>query len=67
MEIEGNIPIWEKQNLTIEEAALYSNIGVNRLREIASNPLNNITLYVGRKMLIKKRAFDKWIENQTEV
>ena len=28
------VPIYQKINLTIEEAAEYSNIGVNKLREI---------------------------------
>ena len=27
------IPIWEKANLTIEEAAAYFGIGTNKLRE----------------------------------
>ena len=28
------VPIWEKTNLTLEEAAAYSGIGINKLREI---------------------------------
>ena len=28
------IPIWEKSNLTLEEAAAYSGIGINKLREL---------------------------------
>ena len=28
------IPIYQKQNLTIEEAAVYSNIGQGKLREM---------------------------------
>ena len=31
------VPIWEKSNLTIEEAAEYSNIGQNKLRELTSD------------------------------
>ena len=31
------IPIWEKSNLTLEEAAAYSNIGINKLREITND------------------------------
>ena len=27
------VPIWEKTNLTLEEAAAYSGIGINKLRE----------------------------------
>jgi len=30
------VPLWEKTNLTLEEAAAYFNIGVNKLREISS-------------------------------
>ena len=28
------VPIWEKANLTIEEAAAYFGIGMNKLREL---------------------------------
>ena len=27
------VPIWEKSNLTLEEAAVYSGIGINKLRK----------------------------------
>ena len=27
------IPIWEKSNLSLEEAAAYSGIGINKLRD----------------------------------
>lgn len=30
------IPIWEKSNLNLEEAAAYSGIGINKLREITN-------------------------------
>lgn len=29
--IETKIPVWEKMNLTINEAAEYSNIGINKI------------------------------------
>ena len=28
------VPIWQKMALTIEEAAAYSNIGINRIRDL---------------------------------
>ena len=31
------IPIWEKSNLTVEEAAAYSGIGINRLYEMTKD------------------------------
>ena len=36
MEKKGVVPIWEKSNLTLEEAAAYSGIGINKLRESAT-------------------------------
>ena len=33
-----NIPIWEKAMLTKQEAALYSNIGINKLEEMLKVP-----------------------------
>ena len=32
------VPIWEKANLTIKEAAEYSNIGINRIEELLKMP-----------------------------
>ena len=56
------IPIWEKANLTLEEAAAYSGIGTSKLREITNDRDCNFVLWVGSKRLIKKRLFDKFIE-----
>ena len=30
------VPIWEKSNLSLEEAAAYSGIGINKLRELTN-------------------------------
>lgn len=51
----NTVPIWEKLNLTINEAAEYSNIGINRLAEMVNDPMCPFVLHVGRKKLIKER------------
>ena len=56
------IPIWGKSNLTIEEAAAYSGIGVNRLYEMTKDGNCPFVLWVGNKRLIKRRKFDEYIE-----
>ena len=56
------IPIWEKANLTLAEAAAYSGIGTGKLREITNDKNCNFVLWVGNKRLIKKHLFDKFIE-----
>ena len=32
-----DVPIWEKSNLTLEEAAAYSGIGINKLRSLSDS------------------------------
>ena len=57
------VPVWEKSNLTIEEAAQYSNIGQNKLRELTDNEECKFVLWVGTKRLIKRKLFDEYIEH----
>ena len=56
------IPIWEKSNLSLEEAAAYSGIGINKLREITNEDRCKFVLWVGNKRLSKRRLFDQFIE-----
>ncbi len=65
--MKSDIPIWEKQNLTIEEASKYSNIGQKALRKITNDPRCPFVLYVGTKRLIKKKLFDVYIEKTLEI
>lgn len=58
-----DIPIYQKQNLTLKEAAAYSNIGINRLNTLIKDPNCNFVLRVGTKKLIKRRLFDEYIES----
>ena len=57
------VPIWEKSNLTLEEAAAYSGIVINKLRTLSDEEDCNFVLWVGSKRLIKRRAFDRFIES----
>ena len=56
------VPIQEKVTLTIEEAAAYSNIGQCKLREMIEDKGCPFVLFVGRKCLIKRKAFEKYID-----
>lgn len=60
------VPIKDKLNLTIEEAA-YSNIGINRIDEMARQPNCPFVLYIGRKKLIKRKEFEKYLEKAFEL
>lgn len=56
------VPIWEKSNLTLEEAAAYYGIGVNKLREITNDDNCKFVLWVGNKRLIKRKMMDQYLE-----
>lgn len=65
--MKKSVPVWKKVNLTIEEAAAYSNIGINRIEEMAKRPGCPFVLYIGRKKLIKREAFEKYLEQTIEL
>ena len=56
------VPIWEKSNLTLEEAAAYSGIGLNKLRDLSNREDCEFVLWVGSKRLIKRRLLDRFLE-----
>ena len=64
---DNSVPIWEKMTLTLEEAAAYSNIGINKIDDMAKSPGCPFVLYIGRKKLIKRKEFEKYIEKTIEI
>lgn len=58
------IPIWEKYALTIKECAKYCNIGENRLRDLIRQEGDSFTLTIGNKTLVKRRAFEKYLDSR---
>lgn len=59
-----SIPIWEKINLTIKEACEYSNIGEKTLRKLLNDPDCPFVVHIGIKKLIKRKHFEKWLDEQ---
>ena len=56
------VPIWEKSNLTLEEAAAYTGIGINKLRILTDSESCEFVLWIGTKRLLKRRKLDEFIE-----
>ena len=56
------VPIWEKSNLTIKEAAEYSGIGMNKLRALTDDENCQFVLWIGTKRLIKRRKLDEYTD-----
>ena len=56
-----------KVALTIKEAAEYSNIGINKLECLLRSPRCPFVLYVGKKKLVKRKEFEKFISDNIEI
>ena len=62
------IPIWQKANLTLEEAAAYYNIGINKLRQITDRKeCEKYVLCVGTRRLIKRLPFEIYLQGEYSI
>lgn len=62
-----DIPVCEKSNLTLDEAASYFNIGTGKLREMTNDESCPYDLWVGSKRLIKRKALEAFLERSYSV
>ena len=64
MEDKMTVPINEKLLLTIKEAALYSNIGINRIDAMLREEGCPFVLFFGSRKLVKRREFENYISER---
>lgn len=62
-----SLPIDRKMLLSIREAAEYSNIGINKIDELLKQPNCPFVLFVGTKKLVKRKAFEAYIEGKVAI
>ena len=60
--MKPDVPVWEKIAITLDEASAYSGIGINKLRSICEQQGCNFVFWVGKKRMIKRELFVKYIE-----
>lgn len=61
------IPIWKKSNLTLREAAQYFGIGISKIKELSEEDTCNFVLWVGSRRMIKRKAFEKFLNDQYSI
>ena len=61
------VPLWKKMNLTMEEASVYSGIGLNTIRDLTNNPNCDFVLWVGTHRLLKRKMFEQFIERTNAI
>ncbi len=60
--MKNEVPIWQKSNLTLEEAAEYSGVGQAKLRELSNDERCEFVLWNGTKRLFKRRKLDEYLD-----
>ena len=63
----SRVPLWKKMNLTVEEAAAYSGIGMAKLYEMTDSEDCPFVLWIGSRRMIKRKTFDEYIERQYSI
>ena len=61
------LPIDRKMLLSIREATEYSNIGINKIDEMLKQPNCPFVLFVGSKKLVKRKAFEVYIDGKVAI
>lgn len=62
------ISIAEKAVLSLNEAAAYSNIGIHKLQQICNTEAGKkFTFKNGNRNMIKRKAFDSWLEKVEQI
>lgn len=65
---EVEIPVWEKYVLSIKEASAYFGIGEHKLRSlIDENRQEGFILRNGRYTRIKRKAFEQYIDDHSDI
>ena len=62
----GNVVISlsDKRLLSMDEFAIYTSMGMNRIRELAE--LSGALFRAGRRVLVDRAKFDRWCDEHTE-
>ncbi len=61
------VPIWERTLLTVNQAADLTGIGTTRLRHIAATPRTDLVVWVGSRMMFKRKKLEEYLENSVSL
>ncbi len=61
------IPIPERINLTMKEAAAYSNIGLTKLYELTNKRGCPFVVWIGSARLIRRKAFEEFVDKSFSI
>ena len=60
-EKDSAVPVWQKSLLTLEEAAAYTGIGANRLRQMSEAKNCDFVIWVGCRRMLKREKLNDYL------
>lgn len=63
----NEVPLWHKTLLTLEEAADYTGLGLQKLRDISNDENCKFVLWNGRKRLFKRVKLEEYLDKAYSV
>ena len=60
-EKDNRVPLWERMNLTLEEAAAYTGIGTDKLHELSNRESCTFNQWEGTKIHIKRKQLEEFL------
>ena len=67
MSTNDKINLSDKYVLSISEAVLYFGIGEKKLRRIIGEHFDDLALQNGVKLMVKRKAFEKFIDRTSSI
>ena len=62
------VPLWHKQNLTIDEMSVYTGIGRETIRYLTKLPeASKCVFNVGRHTMIRRKKFEEFLEGLSSI
>ena len=58
----SEVPLWHRQNLSVEEASAYTGLGRDTIYALIKQEDCDFTLGVGHRTMIKRKRFEEYIE-----
>lgn len=58
------MPWWNKYTLSVREAAVYFGIGETKIRQLLNERGCSFLLMIGNKHLVKRKEFEKYLDNE---
>ena len=63
----SEVPLWHRQNISVEEASGYTGLGRDTIYSLTQEDDCDFVLKVGHRTMIKRKKFENYLENLSSI